>query len=161
MLEWSLQHTYDWRAGLHAAGSLIMYEELSPALTMTCPALLMRNTTDDPTWTSSIYHDRVWWFFRRQLSGGKALQPALRKALSCLDHALAKIMNLLPKDFREFGVGSFVYAALFLTEGIGLWLAKPWAEWFTIIITGSLFRSSFMRFITIPQWPRWSCFFSM
>lgn len=62
VLEWSLQHTYDWRAGLHAAGSLMLYEELSPNLTMTCPALLMRNTTDDPKWTSSIYHDHVSWF---------------------------------------------------------------------------------------------------
>jgi alpha-N-arabinofuranosidase len=62
VLEWSLQHTYDWRAGLHAAGSLMLYEELSPGLTMTCPALLMRNTTDDPKWTSSIYHDHVTWF---------------------------------------------------------------------------------------------------
>jgi alpha-N-arabinofuranosidase len=62
VLEWSLQHTYDWRSGLHTAGSLIMYEELSPSLTMTCPALLMRNTTDDPTWTSFIYHDHVSWF---------------------------------------------------------------------------------------------------
>jgi alpha-N-arabinofuranosidase len=62
VLEWSLQHTCDWRAGLHAAGSLMLYEELSPGLTMTCPALLMRNTTDDPTWTSSIYHDHVSWF---------------------------------------------------------------------------------------------------
>lgn len=62
VLEWSLQHTYDWRAGLHAAGSLMLYEELSPELTMTCPALLMRNTTDDPKWASSIYHDHVTWF---------------------------------------------------------------------------------------------------
>jgi alpha-L-arabinofuranosidase len=62
VLEWSLQHTYDWRAGLHAAGSLIMYEELSPGVTMTCPALLLRNTTDDPKWTSAIYHDHVSWF---------------------------------------------------------------------------------------------------
>ncbi|HXS78609.1 MAG TPA: hypothetical protein VN753_20680 [Terracidiphilus sp.] len=62
VLEWSLQHTYDWRAGLHTAGSLMMYEELSPGLTMTCPALLMRNTTDDPKWTSFIYHDHVSWF---------------------------------------------------------------------------------------------------
>ncbi|MBV8834714.1 MAG: carbohydrate binding domain-containing protein, partial [Acidobacteriaceae bacterium] len=62
VLEWSLQHTYDWRAGLHAAGSLMLYEELSPGLTMTCPALLMRNTTDDPTWTSLLYHDHVSWF---------------------------------------------------------------------------------------------------
>jgi alpha-N-arabinofuranosidase len=62
VLEWSLSRTYDWRAGLHAAGSLMLYEELSPALSMTCPALLMRNTTDDPTWTSFIYHDHVSWF---------------------------------------------------------------------------------------------------
>ena len=62
VLEWSLQRTYDWRAGLHTAGSLILYEELSPSLAMTCPALLMRNTTDDPTWTSFIYHDHVSWF---------------------------------------------------------------------------------------------------
>ena len=62
VLEWSLSRTYDWRAGLHAAGSLILYEELSPGLAMTCPALLMRNTTDDPTWTAFIYHDHVSWF---------------------------------------------------------------------------------------------------
>jgi alpha-L-arabinofuranosidase len=62
VLEWSLQHTYDWRAGLHTAGSLMLYEELSPGLTMTCPALLMRNTTDDPKWTAFIYHDHVSWF---------------------------------------------------------------------------------------------------
>jgi alpha-N-arabinofuranosidase len=62
VLEWSLQHTYDWRAGLHAAGMLMMYEELSPEMTMACPALLMRNTTDDPKWTSSIYHNHVTWF---------------------------------------------------------------------------------------------------
>jgi uncharacterized membrane protein (DUF2068 family) len=55
-----------------------------------------------------------------------------------LDHALARIANLPPKDFRDLGIGSFVYAALFLTEGIGLWLAKHWAEWFTAVITGSL-----------------------
>jgi alpha-L-arabinofuranosidase len=62
VLEWNLARTYDWRAGLHAAGMLILYEELSPGLTMTCPALLMRNTTDDPTWTAFIYHDHVSWF---------------------------------------------------------------------------------------------------
>ncbi len=62
VLEWSLQHTYDWRAGLHAAGSLMLFEELGQGLTMACPALLMRNTTDDPTWTSFIYHDHASWF---------------------------------------------------------------------------------------------------
>jgi alpha-N-arabinofuranosidase len=40
----------------------MLYESLGPELTMTAPALLMRNTTDDPTWTSLIYHDHVSWF---------------------------------------------------------------------------------------------------
>ena len=29
---------------------------------MACPALLMRNTTDDPEWRAWIYHDHVSWF---------------------------------------------------------------------------------------------------
>jgi alpha-L-arabinofuranosidase len=62
VLEWSLQHTYDWRAGLHTAGSLMLYEDRSPGVAMSCPALLMRNTTDDPRWTSFIYHDHASWF---------------------------------------------------------------------------------------------------
>ena len=28
--------------------------------------------------------------------------------------------------------------ALFLVEGVGLWLLKRWAEWLTVIITSSL-----------------------
>ena len=62
VLEWGLCRSYDWRAGLHSAGSLIMYEKLGEELVMTCPALLMRNTTDDPTWTAFIYQDHVSWF---------------------------------------------------------------------------------------------------
>jgi alpha-N-arabinofuranosidase len=60
VLEWGLCRSYDWRAGLHAAGSLISYEKLG--LDMACPALLMRNTEDDPTWTAWVYHDHVSWF---------------------------------------------------------------------------------------------------
>jgi alpha-N-arabinofuranosidase len=62
VLEWGLCRSYDWRAGLHTAGSLMMYEKLGKEMVMTCPALLLRNTTDDPTWTSFIYHDHVSWF---------------------------------------------------------------------------------------------------
>src|SRR5271170_5250742 len=33
---------------------------------------------------------------------------------------------------------TFAYAAVFATEGIGLWMQKRWAEWLTTIITASL-----------------------
>ncbi len=46
--------------------------------------------------------------------------------------------TLTPDKIRDIGVGSFIYAGLFLTEGIGLWLVKRWAEWFSVIITCSL-----------------------
>jgi len=62
VLEWGLCRTYDWRAGMHAAGMLIAFENLSPGLDMSCPALLMRNTSDDPEWRAWIYHDHVSWF---------------------------------------------------------------------------------------------------
>ena len=55
-----------------------------------------------------------------------------------MDRAVEKIASLPPHTLRDLGFGSFVYAALFLTEGTGLWLRKRWGEWFTVIITGSL-----------------------
>jgi uncharacterized membrane protein (DUF2068 family) len=51
---------------------------------------------------------------------------------------MSKVANIDPKKIKELGIASFIYAGLFLTEGIGLWLMKRWAEWFTIIITSSL-----------------------
>ena len=33
---------------------------------------------------------------------------------------------------------TFAYAAVFATEGIGLWMQRRWAEWLTTIITASL-----------------------
>ena len=33
---------------------------------------------------------------------------------------------------------TLAYAAVFATEGIGLWLQKRWAEWLTVIVTASL-----------------------
>ncbi|HEU0368632.1 MAG TPA: DUF2127 domain-containing protein [Candidatus Acidoferrum sp.] len=51
---------------------------------------------------------------------------------------LVKAAALTPSRLRELGVGSLVYAGLFLTEGLGLWRLKRWAEWLTVLITSSL-----------------------
>jgi uncharacterized membrane protein (DUF2068 family) len=55
-----------------------------------------------------------------------------------VERAIEKASNLTPAKVKGLGIVSFIYAGLFLTEGIGLWLMKRWAEWFTIIITSSL-----------------------
>jgi len=52
--------------------------------------------------------------------------------------ALEKAANLTSDKVESVAIGSFIYAALFLTEGIGLWMLKRWAEWLTVIITSSL-----------------------
>ncbi len=54
-------------------------------------------------------------------------------------HALlSRVFRVTPKQLKELSAGTFIYAALLLTEGIGLLLRKKWAEYFTIITTGGL-----------------------
>jgi len=48
------------------------------------------------------------------------------------------LTTLTTKSGPAAAVAAFAYAALFFVEGIGLFLRKRWAEWLTIIATGSL-----------------------
>jgi uncharacterized membrane protein (DUF2068 family) len=51
---------------------------------------------------------------------------------------LSRVLNLSPAQLKAASVGTFIYAGLLLTEGIGLLLRKRWAEYFTIITTAGL-----------------------
>jgi uncharacterized membrane protein (DUF2068 family) len=53
-----------------------------------------------------------------------------------LHRLLARIFRITPKELRELSAGTFLYAALFATEGIGLLTRKHWAEYFVIVTTG-------------------------
>jgi uncharacterized membrane protein (DUF2068 family) len=53
-----------------------------------------------------------------------------------IHRALARIFRITPKQLKALSLGTFLYAALFATEGIGLLLRKHWAEYLTIISTG-------------------------
>ena len=48
-----------------------------------------------------------------------------------------KLFAVTPKQLKELSAGTFFYAALLLTEGIGLLMRKHWAEYFTVITTGA------------------------
>jgi uncharacterized membrane protein (DUF2068 family) len=52
--------------------------------------------------------------------------------------ALVWFSGLSSSRVEALGAVTLAYAAVFATEGIGLWMRKRWAEWLTIIITGSL-----------------------
>jgi uncharacterized membrane protein (DUF2068 family) len=55
-----------------------------------------------------------------------------------VSHALARVANVTPRQLHEIGIVAFIYAGLFLLEGIGLWSLKRWGEWVCVVITASL-----------------------
>jgi uncharacterized membrane protein (DUF2068 family) len=55
-----------------------------------------------------------------------------------IDRLLAKLSNVDDRRLKELSLGTFIYAAIFLVEGVGLAMQKRWAEYFTIITTSSL-----------------------
>ena len=55
-----------------------------------------------------------------------------------VDRIIAKLSSLDEHTVREASIGSFIYSAVFLIEGIGLCLRKRWAEFMTFGVTISL-----------------------
>jgi len=64
---------------------------------------------------------------------------------------IRKAATLTPNKIMDLALGSFIYAGLFLTEGIGLWLLKRWAEWLTVIITSSLVPVEIYEIVRRPN----------
>jgi uncharacterized membrane protein (DUF2068 family) len=50
---------------------------------------------------------------------------------------IEKLFATTSKQLKWFSAGSFIYAGLFLTEGVGLLLQKHWAEYLTVITTSA------------------------
>ena len=57
-----------------------------------------------------------------------------------------RLVEISPK-FPLISVGMSVYGALFLVEGVGLLLRKRWAEYLTVIVTGSFLPLEFYEMI--------------
>jgi uncharacterized membrane protein (DUF2068 family) len=57
---------------------------------------------------------------------------------------LSRVLNVSPHRLKELSAGTFIYAGLRLTEGLGLIARKRWAEWLTVIATA--------MFIPIEVW---------
>jgi uncharacterized membrane protein (DUF2068 family) len=73
--------------------------------------------------------DRVWsWVAQLSWDVERRL---LARGLSMVTRSGAGHLHLV-------AFAAFAYAALFFVEGIGLFLQKRWAEWLTIVATGSL-----------------------
>lgn len=70
-------------------------------------------------------------------------------------HALiARLTGLSPRRLEALSIGAFLYAALFLTEGIGLLLQKRWAEWLTVISGAGLIPFEIYEVFVHANWKR-------
>jgi uncharacterized membrane protein (DUF2068 family) len=54
-----------------------------------------------------------------------------------IQHLLARIVGVSPGRLEDLALGAFLYAGLFATEGLGLWLGLRWAEYLTVVETAS------------------------
>jgi uncharacterized membrane protein (DUF2068 family) len=54
-----------------------------------------------------------------------------------LDRPLTALWALDDRALKRISAGTFFYAALLLIEGVGLLLRQRWAEYFTVLVTGS------------------------
>jgi uncharacterized membrane protein (DUF2068 family) len=68
------------------------------------------------------------------------------------NYLLEKAVLLNPHLLKQISAGIFIYAIFDIIEGVGLVLEKGWAEYFTLILTGSFLPWEFYeiaRHVTI------------
>src|SRR5262245_39017059 len=63
---------------------------------------------------------------------------------------LAKISSFDPHDLRRIGIGSMIYALVYVIEGIGLMGRRAWAEVMTSIITTSFIPLEIYELVKHP-----------
>ena len=69
----------------------------------------------------------------RRLLGELGVDPSR----PLLMKGIAKVSGIDHRRLEQVGVGTFVYALVFLVEGVGLLLRRRWAEYLTVIVTAS------------------------
>jgi uncharacterized membrane protein (DUF2068 family) len=61
----------------------------------------------------------------------------LRPERHVVSVVVERLGGMETQTLETAAAGMLVYAALLMTEGVGLFLRKTWAEYFTIIVTGA------------------------
>jgi uncharacterized membrane protein (DUF2068 family) len=66
-----------------------------------------------------------------------SLREGRRLIARAAAHGFQMLDAATPMRLAMIGGASFLYAAVFVVEGVGLWMGKRWAEWITIVTTAS------------------------
>ena len=124
--------THEPRRGLQAIGVMKLLKGLG-LLVLGIGVLSLQHRDAEGT-------VRQWIEFLRVDSHGRLV-----------DHLLEKVAGISPRTLHRLGVGTLLYAAVFATEGVGLLLAKPWAEYMTTIVTLSFLPIEVYELIKHPS----------
>lgn len=68
---------------------------------------------------------------------GLALRHQSRLAGQLADHALPYLDQATNRRLIEIAAGAFLFAAVYVVEGVGLWRCRRWAEYLTIGVSAS------------------------
>jgi uncharacterized membrane protein (DUF2068 family) len=71
-----------------------------------------------------------------------------------VDRLLAQIGSLDVHQLRQIGIGSLLYAVVFLIEGVGLMLRRMWAEVMTVIVTTSFIPLEIYELVIHRSWAK-------
>jgi uncharacterized membrane protein (DUF2068 family) len=93
---------------------------------------------DRAAWTQAWLEDLV-------------LESDRRVVVMLADRALAILDLAGSKGLSEVAIGAFLFATLFIVEGVGLALARRWAEYLTVAVT-----TSFLPIEAVALWHRWT-----
>src|SRR6476646_11876629 len=66
-------------------------------------------------------------------------------------HVIDKLGHLKKHEVRLFGVLAIGYAGLEITEGVGLFYRKRWAEWLTVVATSLLVPLELYELVRHPS----------
>ena len=67
---------------------------------------------------------------------------------------LVQLGSIDNRKLEQISAGTFVYASLFLTEGVGLFLQRRWAEYLTVIATASFLPFELYELAVLFSVPR-------
>lgn len=77
---------------------------------------------------------------------------SLRSERLVVQHLLVWLDGAAPARLAALGAGSFVYAAVFTVEGVGLWRGRRWAEFITVATTLSFIPLEAEHLARRPGW---------
>ena len=82
---------------------------------------------------------------------GLALRYESRLAGRLAEHALPYIDQASGRHLIEIAIGAFLFAAVYVVEGVGLWYCRRWAEFLTIGVSASFLPFELLAIFRRPS----------